>query len=210
MKNGGRFTYTLEELKEFAAQVLAHARRLGASGCEQPPGPRGQKSQSAGGTAASHGDEEYVWLSANANLPLFTHRDHPALKLAREELGVKVTIAGPNSIDIPALVAAVEQTAARKPAGMMVVGWDPSALVGPINSAMALGVPVICVDADVSASNRVAFIGTDWFDLGVRQAKGMLAALNGRKGEVALLGMIEQSIDQDAFRGFRSIVEPAA
>jgi len=165
--------------------------------------------QAGSGTAKSYADEEYVWLSANANLPLFTQRDHPALHLAGEELGVQVTIAGPNSIDIPALVAALEQTAARQPAGIMVVGWDPSALVGPINHAIASGVPVICIDADVPASNRVAFIGTDWYDLGVQQAKGMLAALNGRKGEVALLGLIEQSIDQDAFAGFRSIAEPA-
>ncbi len=34
MKNGGRFTYAYGELQELAAQVLGHARRLGASGCE--------------------------------------------------------------------------------------------------------------------------------------------------------------------------------
>jgi len=34
MRNGGRFTYAHDRLKEFAAQVLAHARRLGASACE--------------------------------------------------------------------------------------------------------------------------------------------------------------------------------
>jgi PmbA protein len=34
MKNGGRFTYAHDQLKEFAARVLAHARRLGASACE--------------------------------------------------------------------------------------------------------------------------------------------------------------------------------
>jgi len=34
MKSGGRFTYAHDQLKEFAAQVLAHARRLGASACE--------------------------------------------------------------------------------------------------------------------------------------------------------------------------------
>jgi len=201
-----------DELRTSRRGLLAAAAGgalLGAAGCERPPGARDGNARTSGGRAASHADDEYVWLSANANLPLFTKRDHPALRLVGEELGVKVTIAGPNSIDIPALVAAVEQTAARKPAGMMVVGWDPSALVGPINNAIAAGVPVICVDGDVPASNRITFIGTDWFDLGVRQAKGMLAALNGRKGEVALLGLIEQSIDQDAFRGFRSIAEPA-
>lgn len=187
--------------------AAASGLALGLTGCEQRPGTATGPAATGGGK--SYADEEYVWLSANANLPLFTKRDHPALRLGGEELGVKVTIAGPNSIDIPALVAAFEQTAARKPAGIMVVGWDPSALVAPINNALEAGIPVICVDADVPASQRITFVGTDWYDLGVRQAQGMLAALAGRKGEVALLGLIEQSIDQDAFEGFRSVAEPA-
>src|SRR5688572_12780724 len=154
-------------------------------------------------------DEEYVWLSANANLPLFTAHDHPALRLVGTELGVKTTVAGPNSIDIPGFVAAIEQTIARRPAGMMVVGWDPSALVPPINKAVESGIPVVCVDADVPASKRMAFIGTDWYDLGVRQAEAMVKAAAGRKGKVALLGLIEQAIDQQAFAGFRSVTEKA-
>src|SRR6266481_6111474 len=157
----------------------------------------------------SGGNEEYVWLSANANLPLFVAHDHPALRLAGETLGVKVTIAGPNSVDIRGLVEAVEQTTARKPAGMMVVGWDPSALIPAINSAIEAGIPVVCVDADVPNSKRYAFIGTDWFDLGVRQAEAMVKALNGKKGKVGLLSLIEQTIDQQAFRGFRSVAEKA-
>lgn len=175
------------------------------AGCEKPA------SSSSGGRASSRGsaDEEYVWLSANANLPLFTAHDHPALRLVGEELGVKTTVAGPNSIDIPAFVAAIEQTTARRPAGMMVVGWDPSALVSPINKAVESGIPVVCVDADVPASKRAAFIGTDWYDLGVRQAEAMVKAAGGRKGKVALLGLIEQKIDQDAFAGFRSVAERA-
>jgi ABC-type sugar transport system substrate-binding protein len=107
----------------------------------------------------SGGNEEYVWLSANANLPLFVAHDHPTLRLAGETLGVKVTIAGPNSVDIRGLVEAVEQTAARKPAGMMVVGWDPSGLIPAINSAIDAGIPVVCVDADVPNSKRYSFIG---------------------------------------------------
>ncbi|MBV8814134.1 MAG: hypothetical protein JO271_06570 [Verrucomicrobia bacterium] len=51
-------------------------------------------------TGESNSNEEYVWLSANANLPLFVAHDHPALRLIGETLGVKVTIAGPNSVDI--------------------------------------------------------------------------------------------------------------
>jgi ribose transport system substrate-binding protein len=172
-------------------------------------GMTGAEHASAQTTKKATSDEEYVWLSANANLPLFVAHDHPALRLVGEELGVKVTIAGPNSVDIRGLVEAVEQTTARKPSGMMVVGWDPSALVPAINEAIEAGIPVVCVDADVPNSKRYAFIGTDWFDLGVRQAEAMLKALNGKKGKVALLGLIEQTIDQQAFAGFKSVAQKA-
>ncbi|MCI0747978.1 MAG: substrate-binding domain-containing protein [Verrucomicrobia subdivision 3 bacterium] len=180
---------------------------LALAGCEKAPQQTGESRQP--GERSSFANEEYVWVSANSNLPLFTAHDHPALRLAGEELGVKVQIAGPNSIDIPGLVAAIEQTAARKPAGMMVVGWDPSALVPPINHAVENGVPVVCVDADVPASKRLAFIGTDWYDLGIRQAEAMVKGLAGKRGKIALLGLIEQTIDQQAFAGFRSVAEKA-
>jgi ribose transport system substrate-binding protein len=173
-------------------------------GCER----RGTPANSGGpGSAAHSPDEEYVWLSANAHLPLFVAHDHPALFRVGEELGVRVTIAGPDTIDIPALVAAIEQTAARRPSGMMVVGWDPSALIPAINAAVDSGIPVVCVDADVPGSRRMSFIGTDWHDLGVRQGEAMVRALGSAKGRIAMLGLIEQAIDQQAFAGFRSVVE---
>jgi ribose transport system substrate-binding protein len=177
--------------------------------CGPKPAAPVEASRTAGGRTPVSANEEYVWISANSNLPLFVAHDHPALEQAGRELGVKVTIAGPNTIDIPGLVATFEQTAARKPAGIMVVGWDPSALVPAINAAVDSGIPVICVDADVPASKRLSFVGTDWFEIGVRQAQAMLKALNGRKGRVAMLGLIEQYIDQQAFSGFRSVMAPA-
>lgn len=187
-----------------ALKAGAIAAAASIAGCERRHSPAGDRSA----TRPSR-DEEYVWLSANANLPLFTAADHPALERAGEELGVKVSKAGPNSIDIPSLVAAIEQTAARRPAGMMVVGWDPSALVAPINAAVDLGIPVVCVDADVPASKRLSFVGTNWYDIGVQQARVMLKVLGDRRGKVALLGLIEQNIDQEAFAGFRSVAVSA-
>jgi ribose transport system substrate-binding protein len=173
-------------------------------GCERRVTP----THSSGPERLAHAaDEEYVWLSANAHLPLFVAHDHPALFRVGEELGVRVTIAGPDTIDIPALVAAIEQTAARRPSGMMVVGWDPSALIPAIDAAVDSGIPVVCVDADVPGSRRMSFIGTDWHDLGMRQGEAMVRALGVTKGLVAMLGLIEQAIDQRAFEGFRSVVE---
>ena len=135
---------------------------LGAlAACGKPASPGPGTAEAPPASARPNPNEEYVLVSANAYLPLFVASDHPALYLAARELGVKATIAGPSTVDIPGLVAALEQTAARRPAGIMVNGWDPSALVAPINEAIASGIPVICVDADVPASKRLAFIGTD-------------------------------------------------
>jgi ABC-type sugar transport system substrate-binding protein len=191
--------------------LVAGAGMAGGAALSTFVSPERRPRERAGpaGGAPSAGDEEYVWVSANAHLPLFVAHDHPALFRVGEELGVRVTIAGPDTVDIPGLVTAVEQTAARGPAGMMVVGWDPSALIPAINRAVDSGVPVVCVDADVPGSKRLAFVGTDWYDLGVRQGEAMVRALRGRRGKVALLGLIEQSIDQQAFAGFRSVAERA-
>jgi ABC-type sugar transport system substrate-binding protein len=202
-------SFTRRDLLKITALGTGGAVLGSFTGCEKAKDSSLAVADAGNTRRAGNANEEYVWISANANLPLFTKHDHPALRLAAEELGVKAVIAGPNSVDIPSLVAAVEQTAARKPAGMMVVGWDPSALVPPINAVIAAGIPVVCVDADVPASKRLAFIGTDWFELGVRQAEAMVKALNGRRGRVALLGLIEQEIDQKAFAGFRSVAEKA-
>ncbi len=164
---------------------------------------------SVGRDTGDYSHEEYVWISANSNLPLFVTHDHQALKVAEQAFGVKTSIAGPDTIDIPGLITAIEQAAARKPAGMMVVGWDPEAMIPIINQVADQGIPIVCVDADVPKSKRLSFIGTNWYDLGVRQGEAMVKALDGRKGKVALLGLIEQAIDQQAFDGFRSIAVPA-
>ena len=165
--------------------------------------------EAASSPAADHSHEEYVWISCHANLPLFMAHDHPALRLAGKQLGVQVTVAGPNTSDIPGFVSQIEIIAARRPAGMMIVAWDPSAVIAPINRVVESGIPVVCVDTDAPDSKRLSFIGTNWFDLGVRQGQAMVKALAGRKGRIAMLGLTEQYIDQQAFAGFRSVVEKA-
>jgi ABC-type sugar transport system substrate-binding protein len=176
------------------------------SSCSQssPPAP------GAGPQAkADYSNEEYVWISPNANLPLYKAHDHPALELAARELGVKVTLTGPSTTDMPSFLTMIETTAARRPAGMLVNAWDPSATIGPIAKVMDAGVPVITVDADAPASKRITFVGTNWYDLGVRQGEAMVKALAGRTGKIALLGLTEQYIDIQAFAGFRSVAEKA-
>lgn len=191
-------------------EILRHTGIVASFGAlASLPGCGRSRDVGVGRDTGDYSDEEYVWISANSNLPLFVAHDHSALKVAEQAFGVKTSIAGPDTIDIPGLIAAIEQAAARKPAGMMVVGWDPEAMIPIINQVIDQGIPVVCVDADVPKSKRLSFIGTNWYDLGVRQGEAMVKALDGRKGKVALLGLIEQAIDQQAFEGFRSIAVPA-
>jgi ABC-type sugar transport system substrate-binding protein len=158
---------------------------------------------------ADYSNEEYVWISPHANLPLYKAHDHPALELAGKELGVKVTITGPSTLDMPMFVSMLETTVARRPAGMLVSAWDPAVVIAPIAKAFEAQIPVVTVDVDAPTSKRLTFVGTNWFDLGVRQGEAMVKALVGRKGKVAMLGLTEQYIDQQAFAGFKSVIEKA-
>lgn len=132
--------------------------------------------------------EEYVWACQYNSLPLFVNNDYIGMDVVAEELGVTVRKAGPQKIDLPAFVASIEQEIVKKPAGMMVVGWDPSEQVA-IDKAMDAGIPVVTVDADVPASKRLCFVGTDWYQLGVEQAKEAAKYIGDKKGRAVMIGI---------------------
>ena len=140
------------------------------------------------GAAFAQKNEVYVWACQYNSLPLFVNNDYIGLDLAAKELGVTVERIGPQKVDLPAFIASIEQEIAKKPAGMMVVGWDPSEQVA-IDKAVDAGIPVVCVDADVPHSKRLAFIGTDWYQLGVEQAKAVAPFLKGKKGKAVMIGI---------------------
>ena len=133
-------------------------------------------------------NEVYVWACQYNSLPLFVNNDYIGMDLAAKELGVTVERIGPQKVDLPAFIAAIEQVIVKKPAGIMVVGWDPSLGVA-IDKAIAAGIPVVTVDADVPNSNRMAFIGTDWYELGQQQAKAVAPFLKGKKGKAVMIGI---------------------
>ncbi len=145
--------------------------------------------------------EEYVWACQYNSLPLFVNNDYIGMDVIAEELGVTVRKAGPQKIDLPAFVAAIEQEIVKKPAGMMVVGWDPSLQVG-IDKAIDAGIPVVTVDADVPASKRLCFVGTDWYELGVEQAKAVSKSIGDKKGKAALIGLPAADNTVLAARGY--------
>jgi ribose transport system substrate-binding protein len=91
---------------------------------------------------------------------------------------------------------------ARKPAGIIVVGFEES-LNPVVNKAVEAGIPVVAVDSDLPRSKRVAFVGTGNFNAGY-QGGLKLAELVGGKGRVAILTKTGQSNLNERVDGYKA------
>jgi len=154
--------------------------------------------------AAGHMDQLYVEVSALGNLDYFY--DHKlGMKLAGEALGVRTEYVGPAEYDMPAMITAFEQAMAKKGIkGVVVVGFE-DALVPIINKAIARGIPVVTVDADLPSSKRVAFVGTGNYKAGF-EGGTKLAQLIGGNGKVALMTKVGQSNLEERIRGYKDAI----
>ena len=147
-------------------------------------------------------DETYVEVLALTNLPYFI--DHKlGLEFAGQELGVKTKFVGPVDYDMTAMVNTLEQTIAEKPAGILVVGFDP-ALKPSIDKAAEAGIPIVTLDAEVYGSKRVTFLGTGNVNAGKAGGK-ILADLVGGKGKVALITKVGQSNLEERIAGYKAV-----
>ena len=146
-------------------------------------------------------DQLYIEVSALGNLDYFY--DHKmGMQMVGKELGVRTEYVGPAEYDMNAMVAAFEQAIAKKPQGLVVVGFEPS-LNSIVDKAIGLGIPVVTVDADLPGSKRLAFVGTGNFNAGVVGGT-KLATLIGGKGKVAIMTKPGQSNLEERIAGYKS------
>ena len=146
-------------------------------------------------------DQLYIEVSALGNLDYFY--DHKmGMQMVGKELGVRTEYVGPAEYDMNAMVAAFEQAIAKKPQGLVVVGFEPS-LNSIVDKAIGLGIPVVTVDADLPGSKRLAFVGTGNFNAGVVGGT-KLASLIGGKGKVAIMTRPGQSNLEERIAGYKS------
>jgi ribose transport system substrate-binding protein len=155
-------------------------------------------------TKTQHSEEEYVWISCIANQSMFVNHDQKALKQFGKDLGVKVTVEGPNDYDISGQAEAIRNVIKRRPAGIMVLGMERG-LIQALNEAVDAGIPTITVDADLVESKRMAFVGSNWYNLGIKQAEAMVKLIGG-KGKVAAMGIGGADNMQQGFDGFKSVI----
>lgn len=147
--------------------------------------------------------EEYVMVTTAVTMPMYVHHDQAAFKKWGEERGVKVSILGPADWDVSAQINTIEEVIGTKPTGLLINGTDP-AIAQVINKAVAAGIPTVVYDSDVPGSNRHAFLGTDWYEIGRMQGEEMVKLING-KGKIAYMGILGLNNMEQGFRGMLDV-----
>ncbi|MFZ0392718.1 MAG: substrate-binding domain-containing protein [Terracidiphilus sp.] len=109
--------------------------------------------------------EVYYLVTANAALP-YWQTAAQGFNQAGAEYGVTAKVAGPDGYDAQDELSELNKAVAAKPAGILISVADAAVLQPGINAAVAAGVPVITVDSDDPASQRLYFIGTNNLEAG--------------------------------------------
>ncbi len=175
------------------------------TGCELPP--RGNTADVPSSfqerSDSSIANEEYVMVTTAVTMPMYVNHDQAAFKKWGEKMKVKVSILGPAEWDVPAQINTLEEVIGTRPSGLLINGTDP-AIAQVINKAVAAGIPTVIYDSDIPNSNRHAFLGTDWYEIGKMQGEEMVKLLEG-KGKVAFMGILGLNNMESGFKGLTDV-----
>ena len=119
--------------------------------------------------------------------------------------GVQASLHGPDTFDPQAEVGGFRAVMSLKPAGILVSAGD-AAMKGPIDAAIAQGIPVITVDSDVPDSKRLTFIGTNNYQAGVMGGRVLLEHLHG-KGDIVVYTIAGQENADERLRGYKFVLD---
>ena len=144
-------------------------------------------------------NEHYVFVATNINLPYWRNAEAGFLEAAKA-LGVKAELIGPPAYQPHAELVMFRQLLEQNPAGICLSAARPEIFQAEIAQAIARGIPVICVDADVPGSKRILYIGTDNAKAG-RESLRRIAALLSDKGNIAVITIQGQNNLDDRVAG---------
>ncbi len=150
--------------------------------------------------------EPYYLVAVNKQLPYWQNARAGLLRAAAE-IGVGAELIGPDNYDPAEQLAEFERVANnpdKPPAGILVSPADPSLMTPAINAAIAKGINVITIDSDAPDSNRLSFVGTDNYSVGVQSAEVTADQLQ-RAGTVIVFTIMGQANLEDRLRGYKDI-----
>ena len=140
-------------------------------------------------------NERYVFVATNIKLAYWQEAQAGFLDAAKQ-LGVKAELTGPPSYDPFAEVTEFRRVVDQHPAGICVSAARPDSFQADIDNAVAAGIPVLCVDADVPSSKRILYIGTDNVKAGHESLKRMADLLHGNGNITVITISGQNNLDQ--------------
>lgn len=191
----------MKRVATFMIALMLGSLVLSACGQTPTPTPAASTTGSNTGAQAADPNEEYIFVSSLGNLEFFNAVKY-GWKWAGEKLGVKTSYVGPAEFDLNAQVAAFEQAIARKPKGIAVFAVDP-VLTPSINKAVEAGIPVVTVIGDQPDSKRLAYVGSNQYDLGFMGGQRIAEAIGG-EGKVAILSIPGTAMFDDRAAGYEA------
>ncbi len=108
-------------------------------------------------------------------------------RAAAREFDLEVIWNGPPAeTEYDRQIQIVDSLITRRVNGLAVAAAERKALVGSIDRAMALGIPVVVFDSGVDSTNYTSFVATNNYEAG-RMGARTLARLIGGRGKVAMI-----------------------
>lgn len=118
---------------------------------------------------------------------LFFMSVHAGVRAAEREFGIQVLWNGPeNETDYARQIEITDAMIARHVDALAISATDQTALIAPVQRAIAAGIPVTIFDSGLAVDNYVTFVATDNYDAGATAAR-KLASLIGGKGKIAII-----------------------
>jgi len=151
--------------------------------------------------------KKLIGVVPKATSHLFFVSIHAGVDAAAREFGVDILWNGPREeTEYSRQIEIVDSMIARHVDGLAISATDHSALVKPVERAIAAGIPVTVFDSGLDITGYVTFVATDNYAAGQTAARRLAALVNG-KGKVAELmhkpgGM--STVDRE--RGFEEVM----
>lgn len=126
---------------------------------------------------------------------------------AGRDFGVDVAWNGPpQETEYDRQIQIVDSLVARRVDGLAVAPTERKALIGSIDRAVALGIPVTIFDSGLDSTNYMTFVATNNYEAGQMGARRLAALVNGRGKAAMILHAPGSASTMERERGFEEVL----
>jgi ribose transport system substrate-binding protein len=132
---------------------------------------------------------------------------HCGASAAAKQFDVDFTWQGTNGVDFHPELTVLNAIAQRKPQGIILAPFDPTAFIQPVKKLMDGGTPVVTVDGNLSRKVELQNIRTDNFGAGKVAGLALGKILHG-KGAAAVVSFSPTvPVQRDRVNGFKAALQ---